>query len=307
MARIDFSVVVPVFNSENTLNELFVRLDDVFNQLNKSFQVIFVDDNSQDKSWESILKLKSDHPEKIKAIRLNKNFGQQAATLCGIHNADAPLCITIDDDLQIPPKEIIKLYDNYLEWGPDIVYGKYTERKHSLIRKWGSAFLQRFMKSFSSSSGVASSFRLLNINIAKSLRPSQPRYFSLDEILSSQTNRIGVVNVEHNPRGDGKSGYSIAKLVFMTLNYIINYTVVPLRIMTYMGMISSLIFMVIGGKYIYEKLFNEVELGFTSIIVSIFFTASLILFSLGIIGEYISRLYYKQGYSAPYVIRDKEE
>ena len=120
---IKYSVVVPVFNSESSLEELFVGLKSVFDAQQELFEVVFVDDSSQDRSWEVITKLKLQHPGMVTAIKLSRNFGQHNATFCGFSFAKGALIITIDDDLQTPPTEITKLIDAYQLSNADLVYG----------------------------------------------------------------------------------------------------------------------------------------------------------------------------------------
>lgn len=108
MNKIDYSVVVPVFNSEESIEELFTRIDAVFSEC-RSYEIVFVEDGGTDRSWDILRQLKKKHPDRIKAIQLDRNYGQHNATLCGLHHAEGRLIITIDDDLQTPPEEIKKL------------------------------------------------------------------------------------------------------------------------------------------------------------------------------------------------------
>lgn len=184
-----------------------------------------------------------------------------------------------------------------------MVYGVFDVKKHTPIRNAGSWFVNKFFYYFANTSGNGSSFRLVSNNLAERLRNVNQKYLLLDEVLSWYTSGVSNVNVEHLQRVKGKSGYSALKLMLLTFNYIINYTVLPLRLMTYLGIFGSIICLILSIIYVYQKLSYDVELGFTSLIVAIFFSTSLILFCLGIIGEYISRLYVKGG-STYYVIKE---
>lgn len=299
----DFSVVVPVYNGALTLEDLYNRTSAVMAGLNKSFEMILVDDASHDGSWDTINHLKAKFPDTVTGIRLLKNTGQHNATLCGIHHSKGNLVITIDEDLQHPPEDIVKLYECHLKNDADLVYGVPVKRQHSFIRNLGSKFVNKFFNVFAHTSGDGSSFRLITRDVAKNMKNLQQKYLLLDEVLSWYTNNIWTVEVGHNKREKGESGYSTLRLVFLTINYIINYTAIPLRLMTYMGIAGSIVTFLISVYYIYDKIFNAVELGFTSLIVAIFFSTSLILFSLGIIGEYISRLYVRDG-SPHYIVKE---
>lgn len=302
--RFDYSVVVPVYRGESTLHDLFERTKKVFDDLGKTYQIIFVDDESTDQSWKKILELKQNHPKTVKAIRLAKNFGQQKATLCGINHSNGNVIITIDEDLQIPPEEIAKLISKHDETQADLIYGLFEKRQHSLVRKMGSWFVNRFFAVFASTTGAGTSFRLITRKLADKLTEVNQAHLLLDEVLNWYTSNISYEYVQHSKRKGGKSGYSFYNLLLITFGYVVYYTVIPLRIMTYVGFFFSLISFIIGVFYIYNRLIREVELGFTSIIVAIFFSTSIILFSLGIIGEYISRFYVSAWGKPPYMIEE---
>lgn len=303
MQKGSISVVVPVFNGANSLEALFHRTQKVMDGLGMDFQIVFVDDRSPDNSWDVINDLKQRYPKNVKAIRLAKNAGQHNATLCGIHHSSGSLIVTIDDDLQVPPEEIPKLIAKRDETGADLVYGLFKDKKHSAVRNLGSLLVNKFFYLFANTNGGGSSFRLITKELADHLKSLHQKYLLLDEVLSWYTNSVTSTTVEHHARMDGRSGYSLFKLVLLTFNYIISYTVIPLRFMTWVGMIGALVTFILSLYYIYDKLFNAVELGFTSLIVAVFFSTSLILFSLGIIGEYISRLFVRDG-SPHYIVKE---
>lgn len=303
MQRVSYAIVVPVFNGAQSVGELFERTKKTMDAIEATFRVVFVDDCSKDDSWGIIKALKKQYPKQVTAIKLARNSGQHNATLCGLHHANADFAITIDDDLQVPPEEILKLVARQKETEADLVYGIFSEKKHAPLRNAGSWFVNKFFHYFANTSGEGSSFRLVSGGLAERLRNVNQKYLLLDEVLSWYTASVANVAVEHQLRTKGRSGYSAIKLVLLTLNYIINYTVLPLRLMTYLGIFGSIICLVLSIIYIYQKLSYDVELGFTSLIVAIFFSTSLILFCLGIIGEYISRLYTKDG-SSYYVIKE---
>ncbi len=306
MKAFDYSVVVPVYNGETTLQELFERTQSLFTRLGNSFQVIFVDDESKDGSWHRILQLKAAYPSHIKAIRLAHNCGQQKATLCGIKHSDGKSIITIDDDLQTPPEQMEKLIKTHIESKADLVYGLYNGKQHSVVRNVGSRLFNAFFAKFASTSGKGTSFRHISSELAARIAGINQKYLLLDEVLQWFTSNIAYCNVEHQKRAEGKSGYTFFQLVKIALGYLIYYTVFPLRLMTFFGFFSSLLSFIVGMIYIYNKLGKEGEvvLGFTTTIVAIFFSTSVILFSLGIIGEYISRIYVQEISKPPYVIKE---
>lgn len=297
-------MVVPVFNSETSLFPLFERTKAVFDKMGASFQLILVDDASRDGSWGQIVKLKEQYPQQIKAIRLAGNCGQQKATLCGINNHDGKMVVTIDDDLQIPPEEIERLIEAYQKDRPDLVYGLFDSKRHSFMRNAGSWAFNKLFAIFASTSGKGSSFRLITAELASKLASVNQKHLLLDEVLHWFTTNIGYVKVNHQARVGGQSGYTVPKLIAISLRYIIYYTVVPLRLMTFIGLLSSLISFILGIVFIYNRVVNAAPLGFTALIVAISFSTSVILFSLGIIGEYISRFYVLEHTRPSYEIKE---
>ncbi|MCX6280071.1 MAG: glycosyltransferase family 2 protein [Bacteroidetes bacterium] len=298
-----YSVIVPVYNSESSLVELFDGIMKVFNDLGNNFEVIFVDDNSRDNSWETLSSLKKEFPDYITAVSLSRNFGQHNATLCGFSFATGDYIITIDDDLQTPPSEIRKLIEGHNNTNHDLTYGVYRRKKHSVTRNIGSRSLKTSARVLRQSPGEGSSFRLISGDLIKKIGHHQQNFIFLDEVFHWYTDDIAFVEVDHQPRKYDKSGYSIGKLVKLVANLVMYYTMVPLKVLVYGGLIISLITFIYGLFFIIKKLVFNVPLGYTSLIVTILFSTSIILFSLGVLGEYLSRIYQLQNRKPPYSIR----
>ncbi len=287
---IDYSVVVPVYNSEETLVELFKRLSDVFSSLKATYEVIFVEDCGTDNSWDIVEKLKNDYSDNIVAIKLNKNFGQHNATMCGFAFAKGENIITIDDDLQIPPEEIVKLIDTFNSNNSDITYGIFTKKQHDFSRNVLSSAVKKSNKLFMKGNGKGSSFRMISSRIIKKIVQHNITFIFIDEIIQWYTNKISFVNVKHQKREHNKSGYNSIKLFKLAMNLTYYYTNFPLKMMVYGGMIISFISFLMAVKFIIQKLYFDVPLGYTSMIVAILFSTSIIVFSLGVIGGYLSRI-----------------
>lgn len=301
----DYSVIVPVYNSEKTLNELYLRIEKVFSALNKTFEVIFVDDGSTDNSWNIIKNLKKENGDLILGIKLIKNFGQHNAVFCGLNNFNGKDIITIDDDLQIAPEEIPKLIKCFEEKESDMVYGYFGKKHHSLIRNIGSWYIKKSAKHFLKAPGEGSSFRLISRHLAEQLLKHSQEFMYIDELLLWYTNDISFVKVEHQKRKFDESGYTNLKLFRITFNLMIYYTAIPLRMMIYGGFLSAVVSFFIGIYFIVRKAFFQVPHGYTSIIVTILFSTSLMIFSLGIVGEYLHRIYKVQNKKPPYSIKEK--
>jgi glycosyltransferase involved in cell wall biosynthesis len=297
---IQYSIVVPVYNSTSSLHELTSRIHLAIQNCNKSFELILVDDGSSDESWNEIEKLKKSFPETLKAIKLNKNYGQHNATLCGIHFSKGDQVITIDDDLQFPPEEISKLIACFENTNADIVYGIPESKKHSAIRNAGTYYI----KATSDQTKGGSSFRLIKRSICDEIiQNHQGSFLFIDTVITWYTNNIETTLVLHEHRKQGKSGYSLKKLVSLYFNILINYSALPLKLMTYGGLLFSIITFIFGLRFLYRKLVHNVPLGYTSLIVSILFSTSLILLCLGIIGQYLYKLYQLQNKKPTYSVQ----
>jgi len=301
---VECSVIVPVFNSELSLEELFTRTKKCLNEINKSFEVIFVEDSGHDNSWAVIEKLKKQYPDIITAIKLSKNFGQHNAIFCGLHFVHGKYIVTLDDDLQIPPEEIKKLVAKYEEDSYDLVYGDLVNKEHSFIRNQGSNMMKRSSKKIDKEApGKGSSFKLFSREIADKLLLHHQNFIYIDQLLLWYTKDIGFVHVKHDKRKYQESNYTFYKLFKLFVNITIYYTVIPLKFMTYGGLILSAISFIVGINFIIRKIFFNVPLGYTSIIVTILFSSSIILFSLGVIGEYLNRIFQVQNKKPPYSIK----
>lgn len=299
----EYSIIIPVYNSETTLEELFRRTKIIFENLGSSFEVIFVDDASQDNSWDILKAIKAANPDHITAIRLSKNFGQHNAVFCGIEHAQGSVLITIDDDLQIPPEEIPKLISVFKDKDADLVYGYFGKKKHSLLRNFGSYFIKKSSQILMHSPGEGSSFRLITSELAGNILKHNQHFMYIDELLLWYTGNIAFIEVSHQKRTSHRSGYSTWKLMKLSANIVIYYTAVPLRIMTYGGFLLSVLSFILGIRFIISKLVHDVPLGYTSLIVAILFSTSIIMLCLGLIGEYLTRIYQVQNKKPPYSIR----
>jgi undecaprenyl-phosphate 4-deoxy-4-formamido-L-arabinose transferase len=300
----DYSIIVPVYNSCESLQELFKRIEQTMHKIEKTFEVIFVDDDSADASWNTLESIQRANPEKVIAIRLARNFGQHNATICGIAQSSGAFIITIDDDLQNPPEEIAKLVDTMQQSGADLVYGIYGKKHHSMARNIGSGALKGWSRRVFKTKGNGSSFRVMKSSLGKNLLNHQINFIYIDELFNWYTSHIVFVLVDHQKRPYQQSTYTSRSLFSMLSNLVIYYTAMPLRMMVYGGFISALLSFIIGLLFIYRKLMHGVPImGFTALIVTILFSTSIILLSLGVIGEYLSRIYMVQNRKPPFSIK----
>jgi glycosyltransferase involved in cell wall biosynthesis len=304
MKTIDISIVIPVYNSAKSLKELFERINRTLLSSGKSYELILVDDGSKDESWKVLKEIKKNNTENVLAIRLEKNVGQHNAIICGFNFSKGSIVITMDDDLQHPPEEIPKLIQQYEKSQSEVVYGIYKSRKHGFMRSAGSYMVQKSAKYFADYKGnVGSSFRLFTRPIIDQIKNHSQNFIFIDEIIHWYTGDIDFVPVEHHARKQGKSSYNLIKLIRLYFSVLVNFTAWPLKIMTYIGSLSSILSFLIGVRFIIKKMyFNQEVEGFTALIVAITFSTSLILICLGIIGQYLYKIYQQQNGKPPYAV-----
>lgn len=296
-------MVVPVFNSAGTLEELYRRIATTLEEAGKEYEVIFVFDGGAEGAWQALIGLKKEYPDRITAVRLGRNYGQHNATLCGISFAQADRIITIDDDLQTPPEAMVDLLAKQDETKADVVYGIYPKQRHGLFRNLASKLFKKIFRYLAKGVKNGSSFRLITRRIADDILRINHTHVFIDQLLSWYTRDFAFQEVTHYPRKDGKSGYSAGKLFKLAFNVFITYTDLPLRMVTWTGTIASILSLVLGTFFIVQRVLIGSQVGFTALITAIFFTSGLILLSLGILGEYISRIYQSRLEKPAYTIK----
>ncbi len=286
-----YSVVIPVYNSQDSLEELYNRISETLSKVSDSFEVVFVDDFSNDASWDNLLKLKNTHLNNVKIIRFAKNYGQHNAVLCGLKYCKGDRIVTIDDDLQQAPEDILLLIDKMDNSNADLVYGV-GGKHHSVARRMGSKLYKQGSKHIDGKYGEGSSFRLIERSLLEKVIGRKQHFVFIEELLFWHTEYIEVVKVNHYPRKSGKSGYSPFKLFKLVVNVSINYSNWPLKFMIYGGAVLSLISFLFGLYFILKKIILGVNVpGFTALIVAIFFSTSILLLCFGIVGKYLQNIY----------------
>lgn len=299
------SVVVPVFNGAVTLEELFLRTKDVLFDLGLNFEVIFVDDCSQDSSWEIIEKLQNEYGNRVRGFKLVRNSGQQAATFCGLKEAKFSWVLTIDDDLQYPPEEIRTLWEAAHQSNAQIIYGKGIGNKQGLLRRAGAWCYRLLLKKLTFDFPDGSSFRLIQGAILENLNQPIWPWSYVDPVLAWLTSDIAIIPIKQSPRESGKSGYSLFNLTRMALGILIVHSTLPLKGVMWVGFISALTSLGLGVYFLIQKLTVGAALGFSSLIVTITFVSGVLLITLGIIGLYLAKIYKMSFGQPPFLIKTK--
>jgi glycosyltransferase involved in cell wall biosynthesis len=300
------SVVVPVYNSEGTLGPLVERLREVLNALWNQYEVILVNDGSQDQSWFRILKLVESYPW-VRGINLMRNYGQHNALLAGIRQANFEVVITMDDDLQNPPEEIPKLIAK-LEEGYDVVFGKPDKEQHGFFRNMASQVTKLVLKRAMGAEVArnVSAFRAFRTSLRDAFQDYYGPFVSIDVLLTWGTTRFAVIPVRHDPRLVGASTYTLSKLVTHAFNMMTGFSVVPLQFASLTGFVFTLfglgILAYVLGRYLLQGT-SVPGFPFLASIITIFSGAQL--FALGIIGEYLARMHFRMMNRPAYVIRER--
>lgn len=280
---------MPVYGSANSLELLHKSICDFFE--NKySYEIIYINDHSPDNSWE-ILKNIKNTVNNVTIIDLSKNFGQHGATMCGFKHANGKYIITIDDDLEAYPNDIQKLIDSHFKTNSDLVYGVYPKLNQSFLRKTLTSLYKLLSKVEGKKKGKGSSFRLLTNSLAKKLADNHKHFVFIDELCLWYTSKIDFVDVEPNKNFIDKKRYTIISLFSLTANVIMFSSTFPLKLVTRIGISLSIVNFLIGIFYLFKKIFLKTQIsGYTSLIVSIMFSTGLIIFSIGIIAQYLTQV-----------------
>jgi glycosyltransferase involved in cell wall biosynthesis len=290
----NLSVIIPVYNSEETLPPLIERLAVVLPGLSEQYEVILVNDGSRDHSWDVIAGLAKRFPW-VLGIDLMRNSGQHNALLCGVREAHYEICVTMDDDLQHYPEEIHWLLEK-LQEGFDVVYGVPKKHRQSWWRNLGST-MTKVAVSFVVGRNVSRSvrdlgaFRAFRTDLRRAFETYQGSEVILDGLLGWGTTRFASVPVEEAPRRVGRSNYNLTKLASMALLILTNFSTAPLRLASILGFVSMLMG-IVGLSYVLIIYFTVGSVaGFSFLASTIIIFGGLQMFALGIIGEYLARLF----------------
>ncbi len=301
-------MVVPVYNSATILPQLVARLNGVLEQTVPEYELLLVNDFSSDASWARIVALAEEDPH-VRGLDLMRNYGQHAATLAGIRAARGDIVVTIDDDLQNPPEEIPKLLAK-LDEGHEVVYGVAVTGDRGLVRN-ASTWLTKLALRIAVGPRVptnVSGYRAFHTGLRRAFDDFRSPYVSVDVLLTWGTSSFVSVPVRHEPRREGRSGYTYGALATHALNVLTGFTTRPLRAVSLIGL-ATMVFGVgvlayVLGYYIAHD--GDVPgFPFLASIITIFAGAQLL--SLGTIGEYIARMHMRLMGQPPFTVRGEVE
>ncbi len=308
----DISFVIPCYRSEKTISAVVEEIRNKMKELSKySYEVILVNDCSPDNTFEKIKSIAKEFDNVI-AIDLAKNFGQHSAIMAGFSKVSGNIIVCLDDDGQTPANEVDKLLAK-IEEGYDVVYAEYGNKQHSAFRNWGSNLNKKMTEILLGKPKelfISSYFAATRMIVEEIKRYNNP-YPYLAGLVLRTTKSVCNVSVTHRQRMEGESGYSLRKLIGLWVNGFTAFSVLPLRMATYSGMLVALIGFIFAIWTVIHKIISpEVAVGWSSTFSVILVIGGMILFVLGMIGEYIGRIYISLNNSPQYVIREivgKEE
>jgi glycosyltransferase involved in cell wall biosynthesis len=301
----NISIVIPVYNSSETLPVLISRLETVLIQLAEAYEVLLVNDGSQDNSWDVIVQLSKKH-DWVRGINLMRNYGQHNALLAGIRAAKYEIIVTMDDDLQHPPEELPKLITE-IEKGYDVVYGIPNVQKNGFFRTISSRSTKWLMGLALGSPNITRSgaYRAFRAQVREAFMDYRSQFVSIDGLLGWGTSKFSYVPVRHDPRYTGRSNYTFLKLVRHTFNMVTGFSILPLRLASLLGFVFTifgfLVLVYVVGRDLIQG--NPVQ-GFPFLASIIALFSGVQLFTMGIFGEYLARMYFRLIGSPPSVTRE---
>lgn len=287
-----FSIVIPVYRADNFLDELLSRLKISMEFARGNYQVILVDDGSEDRSWQLIEKICTTEAN-VAGIKLSRNFGQHHAITAGLDYCTGEWVVVMDCDLQDKPEGIQKLYQKTLE-GYDIVFARRINRKDPALKKM---LAKLFYSVFSYLTGIKydgtiGNFGIYNAKVIESVKKMREPLRAFSPMVRWVGFNKGFINVEHGERLKGKSTYNYSKISALASNIILSYSDKPLKLIVRLGFFISFVSFLIGIYYLIQYLSGHILVsGYASIIISIWFLGGLIILILGVLGLYISKIF----------------
>lgn len=290
MRSFTYSVVIPVFNSEPIVRTTIDRTVAFFEGQGLAYELILVNDGSTDGSWEVLRDAVARYPH-VRATNLLRNYGQHNANLCGLRQAKGDYVVTMDDDLQNPPEEIIHLIGEAMN-GSDVVFGKFRQKQAAKHRNLGSKVIGLLNRRIFGQPPdlVVSNFRILRRDVVDRICASQSSYPYITGQALLYSSQRSNVEVEHSPRPAGKSNYSAIRIARLVLRILFSYSLFPLRFSAAIGFFTSALSFAVGIVFIIHRIIDGSTVqGWTSLVVIMSFFNGVIILMLSMLGEYVLR------------------
>lgn len=298
----ELSVIIPVYNSENSIVPLMERLSEALAGI--AYEVILVNDGSRDASEAVCTRLAQERPE-VTFVSLRRNFGEFNAVMCGLNYAQGLFCVMIDDDFQNPPEEILKLMQTAREGNYGAVYTYYDKKEHALYRNFGSRFVNWITSYLLNKPKdlYLSSFKLIRLEVVQEIIKYVGPYPYIDGLLFRVTHDIGRVKVSHSRREQGQSNYTPRKLISLFLNILFCYSALPIRLFMPIGLglvgLGSILLLFLFGQWI----IGPDPKSWQVLTATILFIGGIQSTLLSVLGEYIGKSFMAQSGQPQYVIK----
>ena len=299
------SVVIPVYKAEACVRELYRRLCETLEKITEDFEILLIEDQGGDRSWEIIKEL-AQNDQRVKGIQFSRNFGQHYGITAGLDRSEGDWVVLMDCDLQDPPEEIPKLYNKAME-GFDVVLGQRIERKHNVNRRLSSLM---FGRTFSYLSGLdydpqVAGYKIISKKVVKSFRLMREQLRFSNALITWMGYKTAYVKVKHDERFHGKSSHTVKSLIKLAAEAIIAYSDKPLKISIVFGFVMAFASFLMGGYIILLALINGTTVvGWASLFTSIYFIGGIIIANLGIIGIYLGKTFEETKKRPLYLIGD---
>lgn len=287
---VDISIVIPVFNGEKSIPELISRINEEVTKITTSFEIILVDDFSIDNSWEVLKQIQTKNAN-ISIFRLSKNYGQHNATICGLKQSVGRVIITMDDDLEHLPESISTVYQRFIDKQYDILYACPNKRQKSFFRNFLGSSWNYLLKLSNKGLSDASSFRIMNRNLAENIALHQEPFVYIEAIVLWYTNNIGQLTIPYGKRKYGTSNYTVSKLYNLNHDLGMHYNTHVLKFLRNFGITVFLGSFILIIYFLLKKIYGSPVPGYTSLIIVALFSTGSILWGLGYLGTYIGKMF----------------
>ena len=297
------SICIPVYNGADTIGKLVEKLQETFKIY--EVEIVMANDGSRDNSSEVCQKLVENYSN-CRFIDLRRNNGEHNAVMCTLNYCTGDYAVIIDDDLQNPPEEILKLLEE-IQKGYDVVYSKYHQKKHHWFRNFGSKINDIFAIWLleKPKNLYLCSFKIINRAVINEIIKYKGPFPYIDGLILRCTSNISSVFVQHNARTSGKSNYTLSKLIHLWLSMFVNFSIKPMRAMMGIGGLVMLSSVVLAIYFIIDKILNpEIVSGWTSLMVILLFLGGVQILFLGLIGEYIGKNYLDQNGTPQFTVKN---
>ncbi|MBN1520886.1 MAG: glycosyltransferase [Candidatus Aureabacteria bacterium] len=306
--KLYLSIVIPVYNEQENLEELFSRLKKTLDENKYSWELIFINDGSRDNSGEALIRIHNQNPQ-VKVLEFNRNYGQHAAVFAGFSAVEGEIVVVLDADLQNPPEEIPNLVKK-IEEGFDVVSGLREKRQDSLLRKIPSFFMAKVI---SYATGVSmkdygTMLRAYRRDIIENVKECQEISSYIPALANLFANKVTEINCRHDSRKGGKSKYSFYRLLKLNFDFMTGFSSIPIHLVSVLGLFVSLLGLGFGAFLGARRIIfgdQPGEQGIFTLFAILFFFVGIQIFSLGLIGEYIGRIYSEVRKRPRYFIKKK--